>query len=97
MLEVERAEYLGDYSIHLVFSNGKTGTANLESTIFSDKKPVFSKLRKKSLFRKFQVKNNAVVWSDKLDLAPEYLFFLVFKDDPDLQEQFKAWGYVTES
>lgn len=94
MLEVERAEYSGDYTIHLVFNNGKTGTANLESTIFSDKRPIFSTLKEKSQFKKFQVKNNAVVWSDELDLATEYLFFLAFKDDPDLQEQFKAWGYV---
>ena len=95
MLEVEQAEYSGDYTIHLVFNNGKAGTAKLEKTIFGDNSPIFSKLKEKSQFRKFRVKNNAVVWSDELDLATEYLFFLAFKDDPDLQEQFKAWGYVT--
>lgn len=95
MLEVEQAEYTGDYTIHLVFNNGKAGTANLEQTIFGDNRPIFSKLKEKSQFRKFQVKNNAVVWSDELDLASEYLFYLAFKDDPELQEQFKAWGYVT--
>lgn len=94
MLEVEQAEYAGDYSIHLVFNNGKAGTANLEQTIFGDNRAVFSKLKEKSQFRKFQVKNNAVVWSDELDLASEYLFFLTFKDDPDLQKRFRAWGYV---
>ena len=24
----------------------------------------------------------------------EYLFYLAFRDDPDLQEQFRAWGYI---
>ena len=61
MLEVERAEYSGDYTIHLVFNNGKTGTANLEQTIFCDDRSIFSKLKEKSHFRNFQVKNNTVV------------------------------------
>lgn len=94
MLEVERAEYSGDYSIRLIFNNGKNDTANLERTLFSENSPIFSKLKEKSHFRNFQVKNNAVVWCDELDLASEYLFYLAFKDDPDLQEQFKAWGYI---
>ena len=94
MVEVERAKYSGNYTIQLVFNNGKTGTADLEQTIFSDKRPVFSKLKEKSNFKNFKVKNNTVVWFDELDLASEYLFYLAFKDDPDLQEQFKSWGYV---
>ena len=94
MLEVERAEYSGDYTIRLVFNNGKTGTANLEHTIFSDNRTIFSKLKEKSHFRNFEVKHSTVVWSDELDLSSEYLFYLAFKDDPDMQEQFKDWGYV---
>jgi len=94
MLEVEQAKYVSDYTIRLVFNNGKTGTANLEKMIFDDNRPIFSKLKEKSRFRKFQVRNNTVVWSDELDLASEYLFYLAFKHDPDLQEQFRAWGYV---
>ena len=94
MLEVERAEYSGGYIIHLVFNNGKTGTADLQETIFNDNRPVFSRLKEKSHFRNFQVKNNTVVWFDEFDLASEYLFYLAFKDDPDLQKQFKAWGYI---
>jgi len=94
MLEVKKAEYAGDYSIRLVFSNGRVGTANLEQTICNDKRPVFSMLKEKSEFRNFKVEHSTVIWSDELDLASEYLFYLAFKDDPDLQEQFKAWGYI---
>lgn len=95
MLEVERAEYSGNYTIHLVFNNGRTGTADLEQTVFNDNRPIFSRLKEKAIFRNFQVKNSTVVWFDELDLASEYLFYLAFQDDPDLQEQFKEWGYVT--
>jgi len=34
-------------------------------------------------------------WANGADIAPEYLYFLAFKDEPDLQEKFKKWGYVT--
>jgi hypothetical protein len=94
MLEVNQAEYAGDYKINLVFNNGKTGTANLEKSICNDKRPVFLKLKEPHRFKNFHVDHGTVVWSDELDLASEYLFYLAFKDEPDLQEQFKAWGYI---
>jgi hypothetical protein len=94
MLEVNNAEYMGDYVINLSFNNGKSGAVNLEQPLFSDKRAVFAVLRDKSEFRKFKVEHSTLVWGDKFDLAAEYLFFLAFKHDPELQDQFKAWGYV---
>jgi hypothetical protein len=94
MLEVKNAEYMGDYVINLSFNNGRSGAANLEQTLFNDNRPVFALLREKSNFRKFRVEHSTIVWSDELDIAAEYLFFLAFKDDPELQDQFKTWGYV---
>ncbi len=94
MLEVNKAEYLGDYMISLLFNNGRSGTVNLEQVLFNDKRAAFAVLRDKSEFRKFKVEHSTLVWGDKFDLAAEYLFFLAFKDDPELQDQFKAWGYV---
>ena len=95
MLEVSQAKYIGNYTLQLSFNNGRTGTANLEPTIFNDRRPIFSKLKDESNFQDFKVEHNTVVWSDELDLAAEYLFYLAFKDDPDLQEQFKGWGYLS--
>ena len=94
MLEVNKAEYMGDYVINLSFNNGRSGAVNLEQPLFSDKRAAFAVLRDKSEFRKFKVEHSTLVWGDKFDLAAEYLFFLAFKDDPELQDQFKAWGYV---
>ena len=68
--------------------------ANLEQTLFNDNRPVFASLREISNFKKFRVEHSTIVWSDELDIAAEYLFFLAFKDDPELQDQFKTWGYV---
>lgn len=94
MLEVNSAEHIGGYHLNLSFNNGKTGTADLEQTIFTDNRPIFEKLRDKSNFTNFKVEHSTVVWFDELDLAAEYLYFLAFKEDQSLQEQFKAWGYV---
>ena len=95
MLEVERAEYSGDYTIHLVFNNGKTGTANLEQTIFCDNRSIFSKLKEKSHFRNFQVKNNTVVWFDELDLASEYCFILPLRMILTYRNNSRLGGYVS--
>ncbi|NTV66958.1 MAG: DUF2442 domain-containing protein [Chlorobaculum sp.] len=94
MVEVNKAEYLGDYVISLSFTDGRSGKVNLEEPLFNDKRAAFAVLRDKSEFRKFKVAHSTLVWGDEFDLAAEYLFFLTFKDDPELQDQFKAWGYV---
>ncbi|AOS84455.1 hypothetical protein BIU88_10115 [Chlorobaculum limnaeum] len=94
MVEVNKAKYLGDYVINLSFNNGRSGNVNLEESLFNDKRAAFAVLRDKSEFSKFKVEHSTLVWGDEFELAAEYLFFLAFKDDPELQDQFKAWGYV---
>ena len=82
------------YSISLVFNNGRKGLANLKETIFNDKRPIFSELKDESNFKDFKVEDSTVVWPNDLDLAAEYLFYVTFKEDPDLQDQFKQWAYL---
>ncbi len=95
MLEIEKAEYAGNYNIYLVFNDGRKGNANLEPAIFNDTRPIFARLRDQSAFADFKLAHSTVVWSDDLDIASEYLFFLAFKDDPDLQNTFRVWGYIS--
>jgi len=35
-----------------------------------------------------------VRWTNGADFAPEYLYFLAFRDLPELQEQFEQRGYL---
>ncbi|MDQ7016420.1 MAG: DUF2442 domain-containing protein [Gammaproteobacteria bacterium] len=94
MLAVNKAEYVGGYKIHLFFNNEKDGVADLEKVVFNDRREIFSELKEKSNFVDFKIDHDTVVWSNELDLAPEYLFYLSFIDDESLQGQFKRWGYV---
>jgi len=94
MLSINEAKYAGGYNIQLSFNNGKEGTANLEETIFNDKRTVFSKLKNQTYFSNFKVDHSTVIWSNQLDMAPEYLFYLAFKESADYQNQFRCWGYI---
>nr|VFK39289.1 MAG: Protein of unknown function (DUF2442) [Candidatus Kentron sp. TC]VFK43949.1 MAG: Protein of unknown function (DUF2442) [Candidatus Kentron sp. TC]VFK55316.1 MAG: Protein of unknown function (DUF2442) [Candidatus Kentron sp. TC] len=94
MLTIDKAEYIGDYTIHLRFNNGKEGAANLRNTIFDDKRPIFSDLKEESNFSAFELEHGTITWPNRLDLAPEYLFWLAFQDNEDQRTRFERWGYV---
>jgi hypothetical protein len=94
MLSVTSAKYLGDYTLTISFDNGKTGTVNLRNVIFNDKRSIFLKLQEEDEFKKFKIDQNTLIWSNGLDLAPEFLFFVTFKKEIEFQNQFKEWGYV---
>lgn len=94
MLQVDQAEYLEGYRLRLRFNNGREGVADLAETVGQDKRPVFSALRELSSFKQFSVEHSTVVWKSGLDLASEYLFYLAFKEERDLQPQFRQWGYI---
>ncbi|NQV18511.1 MAG: DUF2442 domain-containing protein [Armatimonadetes bacterium] len=94
MLSVTKAEYLNNFSIRLTFNNGKTGVFDFKNIIFKDHRPIFEPLKDKNYFRKFYLKYDTLVWENELDLAPEYLFFQVFKNNPEYQEMYKKWEYI---
>jgi Protein of unknown function (DUF2442) len=94
MLSVTSAKYLGDYKVTLSFDNGKIGTVNLREVIFNDKRSIFLELQKEDEFKKFKIDRNTLIWSNGLDLAPEFLFFVTFKKEIEFQDKFKEWGYV---
>lgn len=95
MLEIKQARQAGDYRLYLEFNNGKTGTADLKATIFEDSRGIFASLQDPARFQHFAVEHGTITWPDELDVAAEYLFYLAFRDDPGLQDQFQIWGYRT--
>lgn len=95
MLAINKAEYLKKYTINIEFNNGMGGIVDIEDIILKDARPIFNELKDLSKFKNFIVDNNTITWANGLDLAPEYLYFLAFKDNKSYQNQFKEWGYIS--
>ncbi len=94
ILHVTEAKYVENFKIELSFNNGKSGVVDLSDSL---KGPVFEQLKEKSEFSKLKLDKelHTIVWPNGADLAPEYLYYKAFKTQPDLQRQFKEWGYIT--
>ncbi|MBL0702084.1 MAG: DUF2442 domain-containing protein [Desulfosarcina sp.] len=92
-LHVVNAKYLENYKIEVSFNNGRKGVADLSDAL---KGSVFGPLRNKLKFSSFTVDEEleTIVWPNGADLAPEYIYFQAFKNEPELQSQFKQWGYI---
>ena len=92
-LHITNARYLEDYKVEVFFNNGRKGIADLAEAL---KGSMFEPLKNKSLFSRLVVDKelDTIVWSNGADLAPEYIYFQAFKKEPELQSQFKQWGYI---
>jgi hypothetical protein len=92
-LHVTDAKYLEDYKIDVSFNNGRQGIVDLKDAL---KGTMFEPLKNKEAFSNLVVDKelDTIVWANGADLAPEYIYFQTFKNDPELQHQFKQWGYI---
>jgi len=93
-LHVTNAKYLEDYKIEVSFNNGREGIADLSDALNGK---IFEPLKNKTVFSSLVIDKelDTIVWPNGVDLAPEYIFFQAFKNEPELQNQFKEWGYIT--
>jgi Protein of unknown function (DUF2442) len=77
---VVRAEYQGEYWIHLVFSDSSEATVNFLQWLDG---PVFEPLKDPSYFRRFFIDGGTVVWPNGADIAPETLYDAVQATRPN--------------
>ncbi len=93
LVHVVDAKYVGGYRIEVSFSDGRKGIADLSDALCG---PAFESLKDESEFRRFVVDKelDTLVWANGADLAPEYIYFQAFRDDRELQDRFKKWGYL---
>lgn len=94
-LHIKEAKYIEGYKVQVSFNDGRKGVADLSAAL---KGGVFEPLKDKLNFSALKVDEEleTIVWPNGVDLAPEYVYFQAFKDDPLLREQFKTWGYIAE-
>jgi hypothetical protein len=88
MLTIEEVRYLGDFTFSIRFSDGRTGTVDIRSLTREEPKGVF--------VRRFKLEYGTLCWPGDLDVAPEYIYFLAFRGDPELHDQFVKWGYLEQ-
>ncbi len=93
MLSITNALYQNEYKILLEFNDNKKGIVDLKDFILNGKIKPFKQLQDINKFKNFQV-DYTLKWNDDLDLAPEYLYFKSFQNEPSLQSKFKEWGYI---
>jgi hypothetical protein len=93
-LHITDAKHLDEYKVEVAFNNGRKGIADLSEALHG---PVFEPLKQPSAFSAFAVDEQleTLIWPNGADLAPEYIYFQAFKNDPELQEQFREWGYIS--
>ena len=68
---VTRAEYRGDYRIHVTFNDGKSGIVDFVAWLDG---PVFEPLKDTEYFQRFFIDGGTVAWPNGADVAPETLY-----------------------
>ena len=92
-LHITTAKHIAGYKVAVTFNDGSQGIADLSEAL---KGHAFEPLREESAFSQLRVDEEleTIVWPNGADLAPEYVYFQAFKKHPELQRQFKEWGYI---
>mgnify|MGYP001283776397 CR=1 FL=1 len=67
---VTRAEYRGEYNIHLTFNDGVESTVDFAPWLEG---PIFEPLKDVGYFRRFFLDGGTVGWPNGADVAPETL------------------------
>ncbi len=67
------AKYHKNYEIKIKFNDNFECMVNLEDTIKNDNRKILKELKNIDLFKSFKVDMDTIVWSNGLDLAPEFL------------------------
>ncbi len=91
-LHVTNARPLDGFRVEVCFDDGREGIADLAEAIEG---PMLEPLRDPDVFRTLRVDEElrTIVWPNGADLAPEYIYYRAFQDDPGLQAIFRKWGY----
>ena len=93
MLHILNCKYLSAYKLELIFDNHTTGVVDLKD--LPQTGTVFEPLQDIEIFKNIKLNHGGVItWlNGRLDIAPEYLFFLANSTNSKYADLFKAWGY----
>lgn len=92
-LSVVAADHINGYKVLIKFNDSSEGIADFSQSLEGK---IFEPLQDPDYFSQFSLdpELGTLVWPNGADFAPEYLYFLAFKDFPELQAKFERWGYT---
>jgi Protein of unknown function (DUF2442) len=95
IIKVTDAKHIDGGKFELAFSDGRRGRVDL-SGVFEG--PMFEPLRDPDFLARgtLDPETRTLTWPNGADVAPEYLYFLAFRNDVDLSGLFHEWGYLRE-
>ena len=71
LLTVTKAEYVGGYTLRILFSNGKEKLFDFSGELT---KGICRKLADLDYFKNFTLNPFTIDWNDEIGFAPEYLY-----------------------
>jgi len=95
IIHLTSAKYVGDDRFELGFNDGRQGIADLSGMLAG---PVFEPLRDPEFLSRgaLDPETRTLSWPNGADVAPEFLYFLAFRDDAALSDLFHDWGYLRQ-
>ncbi len=69
-IHVEKAKYIHDYKVWLLFNDGAEGEIDLSSELYGE---IFEPLKDVAFFRSFTLEGHTLSWNNGADFAPEFL------------------------
>jgi hypothetical protein len=69
-IHVEKAKYINDYKVWLLFNDGAEGEIDLSSELYGE---IFEPLKDVSFFKSFTLEGRTLSWCNGADFAPEFL------------------------
>jgi len=93
VIHLTKARYLSGHQFEVTFSDGRTGIADVSESLSG---PVFEPLREPAFLARGTLDSElgTIVWPNGAEMAPEYFYYLAFRDDERLADLFREWGYL---
>lgn len=64
VISINRAEYIGDYNIKFLFSDGVEKMIDFSHFLQNAKNPMTKKYLDKQLFKKYSIEYGDIIWND---------------------------------
>ncbi|MFH0919463.1 MAG: DUF2442 domain-containing protein [Fibrobacterota bacterium] len=95
LLQIVEANYLGNCRFGISFNDGKFGTADFKKLSLEEPKEVFSRFKDEAFVSQGRLEHGTLLWPGDIDLAPEYIYYTTFSNQPEFHDTFVKWGYCS--